>query len=505
MQIPTGKLVGICAKEDAGKRLIDKTRCKMKTKPFCNKNKENDTIVAISTPQGIGGIGIVRISGPRAIEIAGKIFRSKGKIEMKPGAFYSHRIYYGTIVCPVSDSVVDEVLLTVMRKPKTYTREDVVEINCHGGYFAVNKVLEIVHKLGARIAEPGEFTKLAFLSGRIDLSQAEAVIDVINAGNEKSLCSSLKHLSGGLKNKIAELKNRIISLNAGIEAMLDFPDQGLGDIDKEKIKKILKICLREVDKLLNTVKYGMLIKEGIGTIILGKTNVGKSSLFNLLLKKNKSIVTPLPGTTRDIIEGTIDIKGLTFNLIDTAGIKTPENIVEKISLQKVNEQMEFASLFLIMFDISQPLDSHDLNLIKRIKSFHNSNIIKIFILNKTDLPPKLDQSKLVHLLGGDKFVKISIKKGIGINALLENIAQHILSDLYIPEEGLVISNKRHQEYLLKIQNSLSSLIQSLREGMPIDLVTLDLRYIINQLANITGESYDDEIIKTIFSRFCIGK
>ena len=477
----------------------------MKNKQTYNIDREDDTIVAISTPLGIGGIGIIRISGSRAIKIAGKIFRSKGKIELKTEEFLSHQIYYGTIVSPTSDAMIDEVLMTVMRKPKTYTREDIVEINCHGGYLAVNKVLELVHELGARIAEPGEFTKLAFLNGRIDLSQAEAVIDIVKASNEKSLHSSLQHLSGGLKRKITGLKSRIIDLNARIEVILDFPDQGPPEIERDEIKKNLQICLREVDELLNTVKYGQLIKEGINTIILGKTNVGKSSLFNILLKQNKSIVTSLPGTTRDIIEGTLNIKGLTFNLIDTAGIKTPVNIVEEISLQKVDEQMEFANLFLIMFDISQPLDSHDLRLIRRVKSFHNRNINRIFILNKDDLPPKLDQSVLAQKLGEDNFTKISIKKEQGINILLEKMAKHILSELYIPEEGLIINNKRHQEYLFKIQKSLSNMIQDLEEEIPIDLITLDLKCTIDQLSSITGESYDDEALETIFSQFCIGK
>ncbi|HOR41850.1 MAG TPA: tRNA uridine-5-carboxymethylaminomethyl(34) synthesis GTPase MnmE [Atribacterota bacterium] len=477
----------------------------MKNQQFQYTDKDGDTIVAISTPPGIGGIGIVRLSGPRSIEIASKIFRYKGNKRKNLEEFHSHRIYYGTIVAPGKDTMADEVLLTVMRKPESYTREDVVEINCHGGYLAINKVLEIVQNMGARIAEPGEFTKLAFLNGRIDLSQAEAVIDIIKASNEKSWHSSLRHLSGDLRTEINNLKNRIIDINARIEAVLDFPDQGLPEIDHKEITSTLKKALSEISELLNTVKYGQLIKEGINAIILGKTNVGKSSLFNILLKQNKSIVTPLPGTTRDLIEGFINIKGLTFNLIDTAGMKSPENIIEKISLERVDQQMEYARLFLVMFDISEPLDANDIKLIEKVRSFHNRNNFKIIILNKTDLPARLDEVELQQRIGEKEFIKISIKKKTGIDTLTEKMSSKVLSDLYIPEEGLVISNKRHQESLLNIKNCLVNLITGLEKSVPIDLVSLDLKYIINQLGKITGESYDEEMLNHIFSQFCIGK
>lgn len=470
-----------------------------------NWKEEEDTIVAISTPIGMGGIGIVRISGPRSIEIASKIFRYRGKTKKEPGDFQSHRIYYGTIVCPEQGTLVDEVLLSVMRKPKTYTKEDIVEINCHGGYLLVNKILGIVQKMGARIAEPGEFTKLAFLNGRIDLSQAEAVIDLIKSNNEKSMISSLLQLSGGLKEKISCLKNRIINLNSRIEASLDFSDQGITELERQEIEKVLKTCQGEVGELLNTVKYGQIIKEGINTIILGKTNVGKSSLFNWLIKKNKSIVTSLPGTTRDLIEGSINIKGFTFNLIDTAGLKDPENIIEKVSLKRVNKYMEFAQIFLVLFDCSRPLDTYDIKLIEKIKTFDNRNIEKIIILNKIDLPPKLLESELLKRLGNNELVRISIKKKIGVDLLVEKIVNKVLSDISIPEEGLIISNMRHLEYLLKVKDCLDGLISHLEEGIQHDFIVMDLKYIINQLAYITGESYDEEMISRIFSQFCIGK
>ncbi|MDD3631443.1 MAG: tRNA uridine-5-carboxymethylaminomethyl(34) synthesis GTPase MnmE [Atribacterota bacterium] len=476
----------------------------MKNNKMSKKDKE-DTIVAISTPPGIGGIGIVRMSGPLSIEIASKIFLHQGKIKKKPHQFRSHQIYYGTIIKPGEGTLLDEVLLTVMRKPKTYTREDIVEINCHGGYLVVNKVLEIVNKLGARIAEAGEFTKLAFLSGRIDLSQAEAIIDVIKSSNEKSLKSSLYHLMGGLRERISDLKDRITDLTIKIEAPLDFPDQGIIEIENKEIKKILKKCLFEVNELLATVEYGQILKEGINTLILGKTNVGKSSLFNLLLKKERSIVTPMAGTTRDLIEESMNIKGLTFNLIDTAGIKIPENIIEKISLKRVNQYMEFAQIFLVMFDMSLPLDSQDATLIKEIESFHNRNINTVIVLNKNDLPTKIDEAELQKKLGQSDFIRISVKKRAGIDKLMEKMVDKVLSGINIPEEGLIISNKRHMECLLKVQNRLSNLISNLEEGIQTDFVAMDLKYIVGQLSNIIGESVDNEILNRVFSQFCIGK
>ena len=470
-----------------------------------SERKKEDTIVAISTPPGIGGISIVRMSGSLSIEIASKIFLHRGGKKKKPHQFRSHQIYYGNVIKPGEDTMLDEVLLTVMRKPKTYTREDIVEINCHGGYLVVNKVLDIVNKLGARMAEPGEFTKLAFLSGRIDLSQAEAIIDVIKASNERNLKSSLYHLVGGLRERISDLKSHITDLTIKIEAPLDFPNQGITEIENEEIEKILKKCLFEVNELVATVEYGQILKEGINILILGKTNVGKSSLFNLLLKKERSIVTPLAGTTRDLIEESINIKGLTFNLIDTAGIKIPENIIEKISLKKVNQYMEFAQIFLVMFDMSLPLDPQDVTLIKEIESFNNRNINTIIILNKNDLPTKIDEAELEKKLGQNDFIRISVNKKEGIDKLIEKMVDRILSGINIPEEGLIISNKRHIECLLKVQSLLTNLIFNLKEGIQADFVAMDLKYIASQLSNIIGESVDSEMLNRIFSQFCIGK
>jgi len=473
---------------------------------FTNKKpQDKDTIAAISTPLGIGGIGIVRLSGPLSLSIASKIFRYKGRIRKKQKEFNSHHIYYGTIINPNKKIPVDEALLTVMKKPNTYTKEDIVEINCHGGLLVVKKILEIVIELGARIAEPGEFTKIAFLNGRIDLSQAEAVIDIIESNNEKNLRNSLYQLSGGLREKISFLKNRIIELNTAIEAPMDFPDQGIIETEPKKIKEILEDCLVEVTGLLETVEYGQIIKEGICCVILGKANVGKSSLFNLFLKKNRAIVTSLPGTTRDIIEETINIKGFTFNLIDTAGMKNPENIVEQISLDKVSEFMKNGQIFLVIFDASNPIDEQDFTLIEKIKTCGNRNIKIIIIENKTDLPRNIDLSEIHKRLGIKDTIKISVKNRTGIDFLERKMVEIALSDVSVPESSLIVNNKRQQGYLLRVQERIKEVISGIDNGIQDDLIAMDLRYIANQLASITGESCDLEMLNAVFSKFCIGK
>lgn len=478
---------------------------KMNNNQFSTSNYQNDTIAAISTPLGVGGIGIVRMSGPCSISIASKVFRHKGKIKKKPGEFSTHRLYYGTIVYPENENLADEVILSVMRKPKTYTKEDIVEINCHGGLLVVNKVLEILIKNGARLAEPGEFTKLAFLNGRIDLSQAEAIIDIIQSNNDRTLNSSLYHLSGGLKERITNLINTIVNLKVKIEAPMDFPDQGIQEIDRKEIKGTLIKCNAEVKYLLDTFKYGQIIREGIRCIILGKTNVGKSSLFNSLLKKNRAIVAPMEGTTRDIIEENINLNGYQFNLVDTAGMKDPVNIVEQISLKKVNQSMGYAQILIVMFDTSNPLEQQDMVLINKINSFANRNKIIIVVENKTDLDTKMDLKLLYEKIGIKESIKMSVKKKKGIELLEKKMINIITSNVTIPEDGVVISRKRHQECLIKVQEILKNLLSSLDVGIQDDFIAIDLKYIINQLGRITGEVNDEEILNQVFSKFCIGK
>ena len=466
--------------------------------------EKEDTIVAISTPLGEGGIGIVRMSGPNSILVASQIFRNNsGKIK-RVKEFKSHYLYHGKIMDQFNQPV-DEVMLVVMKKPNSYTRQNMVEINCHGGILVVKKILEIIIKSGARLAEPGEFTKLAFLNGRIDLSQAEAVIDVIQSKNEKSLKSSFYQLSGGLKEKIFQLRKKLIDLNSRIEAPMDFPDQGIENISRTIMLQSIKTIFVKINDLLETYQYGQLIKEGICTIILGKANVGKSSLFNLLIKKERSIVTELPGTTRDIIEEQLVIDGYSFNLIDTAGMKSPDNIVEELSLEKLEQLLEYAQLLLLMFDISQPMDAHDWEIIRKIRSIKDKNIRIIIILNKTDLPEKLNQKRISQELEIPETIKVSIKRNTGIDLLKRKMLDAIINDLTVPSDNNIITNKRQHNILIKSKERLQGIIKSIKQGIPDDFIVMDLKYIINQLAMITGETCDDEIIETIFSKFCIGK
>lgn len=474
-----------------------------------NHEKANQPIAAISTPLGIGGIGIVRMSGIGSIEIASELFRTKKHRKMSPEEFVSHFFYYGYIIHPVELVPVDEVMLVVMRQPKSYTKEDIVEIHCHGGLFIVNKILKQLLSLGARIADPGEFTKIAFLNGRIDLSQAESVIDIIGANNENSLKSSLYQLSGGLKDKIQELRKSIIQLTTQIEMIIDFPEQEIPEIKRNVVKKRIKKILYEIDQLIKTVQYGRIIKEGIRTMILGKANVGKSSLFNLLLNQNRSIVTSLAGTTRDIIEEQVNIGGFIFHLVDTAGTKTPENLIEKISLKKVEEYMEFAQILILVLDYSRPLEREDEELLEKVQFFMNQNphLSLVIVENKVDLPKKIDNLALekVFNLNQKNIIKISAKKHKGIQSLEDILVETITQKTDIPNDGLVINNQRHQELLCKVKNRLNDLLVTMENGLPEDFIVLDLRYTADQLAKITGDAFDEEILKNIFSKFCIGK
>ena len=466
---------------------------------------ENDTIAAISTPIGESGIGIVRISGPKALEIAQEVFRDKNLNKTKIKNFFSHTVHYGFVIDPESGAKIDEVILVLMKKPKTYTREDTVEFNCHGGILSIRKVLETVINCGARMAEPGEFTKRAFLNGRIDLSQAEAVIDLIQAKTERSLSSSLAQLGGSLKKKIADLRNRLIRISAEIEAPMDFPDQDIKEICPKKVEENISYILKEVNSLMRTLNYGKILKEGISALIVGKANVGKSSLFNTLLRENRAIVTHLPGTTRDTIEELINIKGIAFKIIDTAGLKNPENIIEKISIKKMMKHLKEARLILAMFDTSVPLSSEDREVIREINKGKNENKKVIVIENKIDLSEKIDRDKLLSLLDIKDSIKMSLKERIGIEELEEKLARAAIEGLVIPENGVVINNMRQANQLNRAKQALEQVLLGLKEKRAYDFLTIDLKDALDSLGEITGDSISDEIVNDIFSRFCIGK
>ena len=466
---------------------------------------EDDTITAISTPIGESGIGIVRISGPKAIEIAQKVFRDKKLNKTKVKNFFSHTVHYGFVIDPESGEKIDEVILVLMKKPKTYTREDTVEFNCHGGILSLRKVLETVINCGARMAEPGEFTKRAFLNGRIDLSQAEAVIDLIQAKTERSLSSSLAQLGGSLKKKIADLRNRLIRISAEIEAPMDFPDQDIKEISPKKVEENISYILKEVNSLIETLDYGKILKEGINALIVGKANVGKSSLFNTLLRENRAIVTHIPGTTRDTIEELVNIKGIAFKIIDTAGLKNPENVIEKISIKKMMKYLGETKLILAMFDVSVPLSLEDKEVIKEINKEKNKNKKVIVIENKIDLNEKIDKKKLFDLLDVKDSIKMSLKEKIGIEELEEKLAKAAMEGLVIPENGVVINNVRQANQLNRAKQALENVLVGLKEKITYDFLTIDLKDVLDSLGEITGDSINDEIINDIFSRFCIGK
>ena len=466
---------------------------------------ENDTIAAISTPIGESGIGIVRISGPKALEIAQEVFRDKNLNKTKIKNFFSHTVHYGFVIDPESGEKIDEVILVLMKKPQTYTREDTVEFNCHGGILSLRKVLETAINCGARMAEPGEFTKRAFLNGRIDLSQAEAVIDLIQAKTERSLSSSLAQLGGSLKKKITDLRNRLIRISAEIEAPMDFPDQDIKEICPKKVEENISYILKEVNSLMRTLNYGKILKEGISALIVGKANVGKSSLFNTLLRENRAIVTHLPGTTRDTIEELINIKGIAFKIIDTAGLKNPENIIEKISIKKMMKHLKEARLILAMFDTSVPLSSEDREVIREINKGKNENKKVIVIENKIDLSEKIDRDKLFSLLDIKDSIKMSLKERIGIEELEEKLARAAIEGLVIPENGVVINNVRQANQLNRAKQGLEQVLLGLKEKRAYDFLTIDLKDALDSLGEITGDSISDEIVNDIFSRFCIGK
>jgi len=464
---------------------------------------ENDTIAAISTPIGESGIGIVRISGPKTLEIAQEVFRDKNLNRTKIKDFFSHTVHYGFVIDPKSGEKIDEVILILMKKPQTYTREDTVEFNCHGGILSLRKALETMINCGARMAEPGEFTKRAFLNGRIDLSQAEAVIDLIQAKTERSLSSSLAQLGGNLNKKITDLRHRLIRISAEVEAPMDFPDQDIKEISPKKLEENINYILKEINFLIETLDYGKILKEGVNTLIVGKTNVGKSSLFNTLLRENRAIVTHLPGTTRDTIEELINIKGMAFKIIDTAGLKNPENIIEKISIKKMMKHLKEAKLILVMFDASVPLSLEDKEVIKEINKEKNKKVI--VIENKIDLSEKIDREGLLSLLGVKDSIKMSLKEKIGIEELEEKLARAAIEGLVIPENGVVINNVRQANQLNRAKQALEHVLLGLKGKITYDFLTIDLKDALDSLGEITGDSINDEIVNDIFSRFCIGK
>lgn len=457
---------------------------------------KTDTIAAIATAMSNSGIGIVRISGDEALDVADRIFRPK-KGSRKISDMETHTIHYGYVTD--GDEVIDEVMLLIMKAPRSYTCEDTIEIDCHGGVLVMKKILETVLKYGARPAEPGEFTKRAFLNGRIDLSQAESVIDVINAQNELALKSSVSQLQGAVLEKIKAIRAVVLHELAFIESALDDPEHVSLEGYPEQLHEIMSDAHSKVKKLLDSSDNGKMLKEGINTAIVGKPNAGKSSLLNILVGEERAIVTEIAGTTRDILQEQIQIGGIGLNVIDTAGIRDTEDIVEKIGVNKSREYIEKADLIIYVVDSSTELDENDQEIIEAIQ-----NKKAIVLLNKSDLDAKTDASVLQTQLS-KPILSISAKNNTGIHELETLIEEMFFSGKLSFNDEVYITNIRQKNALAEAQNSLKMVLQSIADGMPEDFFTIDMMNAYEALGTIIGESVGEDLVNEIFSKFCMGK
>jgi tRNA modification GTPase len=458
----------------------------------------DDTIAAISTPVGEGGIGIVRISGNRSKEIAQKLFVPKKK--RKKGSIVERTLFLGDIVDPDTGEIVDEVLLAYFKSPRSYTREDMVEINCHGGMIVQQKVLELVLKSGARAAEPGEFTKRAFINGRIDLSQAEAVIDIIRAKTNRALKMATKQLSGGFSEKVKNIRVALLGLITQIEANIDYPEEDIPEADIGTLKVEVKKAELALSDLLKGVRSGKLFREGLSALIAGNTNVGKSSLLNALLDEDRAIVTDIPGTTRDVIEEYIDIKGLPVKIIDAAGIRETTNKVEKIGIDKAMKHLEEAEIVLVIIDASRELSQDD----KKIMELSKDKPVLV-VLNKIDLPEKTTEEMVKRILPDKTIIKISALHKHGIDKVKEAIFHIVNTKIGSLDEGVVIAGERQKIILESALDCLKRAWNSIDQLYPIEIIEIDIREAWERLGEIIGDSVTDEIIDSIFQNFCIGK
>ena len=459
---------------------------------------EFDTIAAISTAPGEGAIGIVRISGDLAISIASSIYQcGTKKLEEQK----THTIHYGHIIDPKSGEIHDEVMVSVLRAPKTFTREDIVEINCHGGIVAINRVLQLVLRMGARLAEPGEFTKRAFLNGRIDLSQAEAVMDLIRAKTDKSMQLAMRQLDGQLSHLIQNLRQEILNTLAQVEVNIDYPEyDDVEEMTLQLLREKTQQVLQGIRALLNTASQGKILRDGLKTAIVGRPNVGKSSLLNVLLREEKAIVTDIAGTTRDTIEEYVNVRGVPLQLIDTAGIRETDDVVEKIGVERSRKALKEADFVLLLLNQSETLQEEDIRLLETTKGMK-----RIILFNKTDLSSKLSKEDIAPYANEEEIVTTSMLNKEGIDQLEEKIAGYFFQGQMNERDATYLSNTRHIALLEKAEQALVEVQNGIEMEMPVDLIQIDFTRAWDLLGEITGDSVQDELLTQLFSQFCLGK
>ena len=460
--------------------------------------KEAETIAAIATSVGEASIGIVRISGPASIKIARAVFRNFKNEEVS--SFLERKLTYGVIIDPSTSEIVDEVLLVYMPAPHSYTCEDVVEFQTHGGAAVLRKVMRLVLVEGARLANPGEFTQKAFLNGRIDLSQAEAVMDIIRAKSDAALKIATRKLSGDLSKKILSLRKILLDILAGVEAAIDYPEEDMPLIDPVFVLQQLQDVRTEIHTILATAQTGKILRDGLRTVIIGRPNVGKSSLLNALLKEERALVTDVPGTTRDSIEEFLNIRGIPLRIVDTAGLRETADKIEKMGIQRARESIDSAGLVLFLLDASEQLTDEDVNILVSLPS-----VPVIVVVNKTDLPIRLNFAQLQEHCSNSKVVTVSAKDRTGFAELEDAVEQMVYSGVAHVSEAICVDNIRHEESLYLADSYIESAIESLGAGMPTECMVIDVRLAMEAMGQITGETVSDEIVKEIFARFCLGK
>jgi tRNA modification GTPase len=456
----------------------------------------NDTIAAISTPLGEGGIAVIRVSGDEAVPLVERVFRSKTKLSDAE----THTVHYGFIIEPASAEKVEEVLVTLMKAPRSFTMEDVVEVSCHGGIVSVKKVLDLLLQQGIRLAEPGEFTKRAFLNGRIDLTQAEAVIDLIRAKSDRAFKVALKQVEGNLSKQIKHLRYVLVELMAHVEVNIDYPEHDVEEMTNAFIKSKCDTVMLEIDRLLVTAEQGKILREGIETAIVGRPNVGKSSLLNELAQENRAIVTDIPGTTRDVIEEFVNVGGIPLKLLDTAGIRETTDIVEQIGVERSKTALAEADLILLVLNSNEELQLDEIVLMKQLAEKQT-----IVILNKIDLSRKLDIDQVLSYFPQERIVELSLIENKGIDNLEKAIAAIFFEGKLESSDLTYVSNVRHISLLKQAKRSLHDALEANEQYVPIDMIQIDIRAAWEQLGEIIGDSVGESLIDQIFTQFCLGK